>query len=468
MVSATSNKPKAGDALPTTRCTNCQTVFELPDALLESADSRVRCGECLCIFDARDGLVSVDAPETLSEQDPDVEADPAVNPLLSKPTEERDKNKAKQSARVIAAERKRATDDSSEQDDASALDVTYSDFDLFSEEADLPALAYLDETRDTPEFDFDAVELGDEENFSDTLFAHDVTINADLPIAGSDVEDADMGNVDAESLTKLQRADVDFAVDKVPVEPLIFKYEDPPAKDEESVDEKKNADSIDADESSKKNKIDVPVKATKISQFDNSVAYVPVESELALDVTKKRFSGMWVWLCGVVLLLGVLIATVVYPRWASLDQSPTFRPIKVAACGLFGCQVNTRVDIDQLKVLKREVFEVAGRDNALSINIKLQNTANFAQRYPVVEARMTNRVGRSVAQRAFTPRDYLPNWNRGEVLEANEIVDIELIVNDPGTAAEHHVLQLRELRLDCEPTTAPDGSERWPVDCAKP
>ena len=167
------------------------------------------------------------------------------------------------------------------------------------------------------------------------------------------------------------------------------------------------------------------------------------------------------------MILAVLAATVVYPRWNALDQSPTFRPMKQRVCQWFSCELATRVSIDELEVLKREVFESPSRDNALLISIVIKNSADFSQRYPVVEARMTNRVGRTVAQKAFRPAEYLPKWEKGDVLNAGETVNISLTVNDPGDAAEHHVLQLRELRLDCEPTLAPDGRQRWPADCAE-
>jgi len=460
MVSATTNKPSAGTSLPTTRCMNCQTVFELPLELLDSADTRVRCGECLCIFDAREGLVPVDKVAT------------AVEPEAKKTDEasnKRRRNKSNRSARARAAQRKKSQTDSDVQNDASALDVTYSDFDLFSEDADLPALAYLDETRETPEFDFDAVELGDEETFSDTLFAHDVTINADLPIPESEPHEESETDRQANSLSALQRTDVDFAVDKVPEEPLIFKYEDPPAKESQNDNSQETAESPSDESSSNERSKDSAESPLSLSGgLDENVAYVPVESEIALDVPKRRLRSIFVWLFGSLLLIGVLIATVVYPKWESLDQSTTFRPMKIALCKILNCQVSTRVDTGQLKVLRREVVESADLENALTISITLQNTADFAQRFPVVEVRMNNRVGRVVAQRAFKPTDYWSVWQRGDVLDAGQIIDISLMVSDPGTAANDFNLSLRELRLNCSPTTAPDGSERWPVDCAEP
>jgi len=407
MVSA-SSKSQAGPMLPTTRCTNCQTVFELPPVLLESADTRVRCGECLCIFNARDGLIEPDSDQS-------------------------------ESAGENSADSKETSGENSE------LDMTYSDFDLFSEEADLPALAYLDETQDTPEFDFDAVELGDEETFSDTLFSHDITIDADLPISESKAVALNLTNL----VHNNTRAEVDFTNDKAPEQPLVFNYLEPRAS---THDETQRIDSSPELE-------DADNKNETHSASENS--------ELDQGEEQKKRNDVWVWCSGFALLVGVVVATVIYPRWNSLDQSPTFRPLKVAVCQLLPCEVDTRVSIDDFKVLKREVFESPNRDDALLISITIRNTAQFPQRYPVVEARMTNRVGRSLAQRAFRPADYLPQWSRGDVLKAGETVDIKLTVNDPGEAAEHHVLQLRELRLDCDSTEAADGGQQWPADCAE-
>ena len=421
MVSA-SSKRNVGTTQPTTRCTNCQTVFELPPELLESTDTRVRCGECLCIFDARDGLIQAD-----------MEPEPRKGGRR-KQSSRPGKNKSNQ----------KNVGSSADSEENSELDVTYSDFDLFSEDADLPALAYLDETRDTPEFDFDAVELGDEETFSDTLFSHDITIDADLPISQAKSTGV---SLNSKGGAGGKRAEVGFAEQVEPEEPLVFNYKDPEVPVREVQPDRAPNDEFFAD--------------------PGEVAEISVSSELGLDKVAKKRSGFWVWSSGLVLLLGVLVATVVYPRWKSFDQSPTFRPVKMFMCQRLGCEVDTRVSIDELEVLKRVVSESPSREGALLISITIRNTANFAQRYPVVEARMTNRVGRNVAQRAFRPAEYLPQWARGEVLDAGETVDINLTVNDPGQAAEHHVLQLRELRLDCESVRAPDGSERWPVDCAE-
>jgi len=435
MVSAKS-KRAIGKAMPTTRCTNCQTIFELPAELLESTDTRVRCGECLCIFDARDGLVE--------ERSGDAEAE-----LIDTSRTTATKRAKKASRKASNKGYKKAPSNTPRATDPATLDVTYSDFDLFSEEADLPTLAYLDETRDSPDFDFDSVELGEEEIFSDTLFAHDVTIDADLPMSEKGYSDAAV-----EALTQYPPTDVDFTGDASPEEPLIFKYAEPApheqsgpydqvfvdqhvplnraALDEASIARAKavatrNISAQKAERAKAKHGPDAGISNTSTSITRSSRAQAAVAqsgqasspgpttpSSVSL-APNKRPGSLGVWFGGVALLVGVLIATVVYPRWQQFDQSPTLRPMKISFCNFFNCRVDTRVDIDQLKVLRREVFQAPNRRDALLISIAIRNMADFPQRYPVVEARMSDRVGRTVAQRAFKPTDYLPQWQRQTV-----------------------------------------------------
>ena len=51
------------NSTPLTRCDTCHTVFEVPTAILDSVDSRVRCGECLQVFDASINLHTASRPD---------------------------------------------------------------------------------------------------------------------------------------------------------------------------------------------------------------------------------------------------------------------------------------------------------------------------------------------------------------------------------------------------------------------
>lgn len=50
-----------------TQCPACQTVFWVEDSDLDRADGRVRCGDCLTVFDAREHLIPLESSSDLSD-----------------------------------------------------------------------------------------------------------------------------------------------------------------------------------------------------------------------------------------------------------------------------------------------------------------------------------------------------------------------------------------------------------------
>ncbi len=381
------------DKSPQTRCANCQTVFEVSSDLLASNDTRVRCGECLCIFDALEGL----RPRSAEQGE---RADTAIG-ASSLPSSE---------AAALAGL----------SNDTSALDVTYSDFDLFSEEAELPEVAYFDQTRDTPEFDFDAVELGEDETFNDTLFAHDVTINAD-------VVDGLKQSRHAANLAQI--ADVDFIADEAPQEKLIFRYQDRA--------EELPAQALSVDTTASTDEAINAVRTHSVAKSDGTPASGIERATLSSNSWRLPVI-LTTLLC---LLLGSLY---LYRNRDNLHNYPLTRPIMLAGCAVLNCRVPSRVELDSLKLLQRNVYSHPTISNALMINVAFRNDASFEQRYPILIIRLTNRTGRLVARRAFRPSEYLDNWQVTDTLAAGKRLDINLAVTDPGNNAHSFELNFSE------------------------
>ena len=156
---AASNHTVNESATAQTGCTNCGTVFEIsPGAACFAGYARSAAVSVCVFFDAMDDL-RFPSPEDEEQTRLD-----AVVASLPEPV-------------------------------GNDLDVTYSDFDLFSDDADLPEIAYLNETSDPVDLDFDAVESDNDSTFSDTIFKHDVTINADLPMQAEQEQPAQAGVV---------------------------------------------------------------------------------------------------------------------------------------------------------------------------------------------------------------------------------------------------------------------------------
>jgi len=388
-----------------TRCTNCRTVFEVSPELLASSDTRVRCGECLSIFDA---LANLRHPDT-----DDVEDDP--------PQTDRTAGDARTSEDAGEAT---DTDGSTPQsgfrgsdgDETGSLDVTYSDFDLFSGDAQLPEVAYLDETSDTPDFDFDTVDVdgtvGDE-TFSDTLFVDDATMEPTsvVPEPGP-----------APSPTP--EDEPEFLEDDGTVEPPVFRYRD--------------ADATDVDGTS---------FAAPPAPPAPSTIGLPEDIEPTLPSAPKRRTSVGVWAIRSVmaLLFVALLASLhLFRERGAWHNDPLIRPALVLGCRFTGCTVPSRVDLQSLRLLDKKVFTHPRTSDALVINVAFRNDASFDQRFPVLVVRLRDRLGRRVAERDFAPSEYLDAWAVGDTLEAGRRLDISLEVDDPGDGADSYEFEFRE------------------------
>ncbi|MEE9333862.1 MAG: zinc-ribbon and DUF3426 domain-containing protein [Granulosicoccaceae bacterium] len=368
-----------------TRCSNCLTVFEVSRELLASSDTRVRCGECLSIFDAREGLRSDAA---------------------AAPNNASDINTGENGEDTNASEPAALNGSTA---DSAALDVTYSDFDLFSEEADLPEIAYFDQTRDTASFDFDTVALENDETFSDTLFAHDVTIDANV--------------AQLEAAASAQAADVEFVSDDVPTEPLIFNYRDaePVSAEADVSDDVMTADNDESDSAA----------GIEFQDIDNDVQR-PIP-----------------WLLSILLLVtfAVVIGGMYVSReFQSVSKIAALRPVLQAGCAVFRCKVPPRVDLSALKAVQRNAYSHPTVDNALVLTMGIRNDAEFEQPLPVLVISLSDRNGRTVAKRDFMPKDYLEQWKLADTIVPGKRLDVTLEVKDPGNRATGFELQFRSMR----------------------
>ena len=140
-------------ASPLTRCKTCNTVFEVPQGILDSADSRVRCGECLQVFDAREHLYEVE------------QADFSV---LTEPESQVAGNDGTTGDAEDLTESPYPALPTPEQFDAGAgndLTERAADIDLLGPDADLPLASFEDNTIDALQLDLDIVDDYPDETF---------------------------------------------------------------------------------------------------------------------------------------------------------------------------------------------------------------------------------------------------------------------------------------------------------------
>ena len=113
-------------------------------------------------------------------------------------------------------------------------------------------------------------------------------------------------------------------------------------------------------------------------------------------------SGLTIGL--LVLLLG---SQWVYFNRDALAADDVWRSKVEHFCEALHCELPMRVDLDQVGIVERDVRKHPVVEDALLINVAIENRADFIQPYPLFEVSFTDKTGSPVAMRRFRPAEYL-------------------------------------------------------------
>jgi len=132
---------------------------------------------------------------------------------------------------------------------------------------------------------------------------------------------------------------------------------------------------------------------------------------------KKKSTNKFIWLtASVVLLSALLLAQVLYNYRHLFLDAPIHNPEKI-------------------QMLNHNVFAHPNESGALLISALIENTANKAQPYPVLELRLENAQSKLVAFRRFLPKEYLKNHSEGLLIPSKKPISLKLKIKDPGKDA---------------------------------
>ena len=90
---------------------------------------------------------------------------------------------------------------------------------------------------------------------------------------------------------------------------------------------------------------------------------------------------------------------------------------------------------EKIQMLNHNVFAHPNEPGALLISALIENTAEQAQPYPVLELRLENSQSKPVAFRRFLPKEYLKNYTKGLLIPSKKPISLKLKIKDPGKAA---------------------------------
>ena len=139
-------------------------------------------------------------------------------------------------------------------------------------------------------------------------------------------------------------------------------------------------------------------------------------------------------------LAGTLaVALVLQIGWLEREQilsTPLTRGWLEGLCGIVGCELPMRRDLDQIRLASRDIRPHPSVEGALLIDATLHNQAGFRQPYPELEIRLSNLRGLPVASRRFLPSEYLERPGLiEEGMGPRTLVPLVFEVVDPGEEA---------------------------------
>ncbi|QSP95167.1 zinc-ribbon domain-containing protein [Marinobacter salinisoli] len=150
------------------------------------------------------------------------------------------------------------------------------------------------------------------------------------------------------------------------------------------------------------------------------------------------------WSLVVLALIGVLVAQVTWFQFDRLSAIPELRPFYEKGCELAGCELKPLVNVAAIQSRKLVVKTNPENRSQLLVDAVIINRANFEQPFPAIALTFSNLNGDVVAQSIFTPGEYLAG--EGQALEAmptNTPVRIAINIRDPGKDAVNYNINFR-------------------------
>lgn len=413
-----------------TQCPKCQTRFRVTDEQLGVAKGKVRCGNCMSVFNAIEhqvlpGAAGAAAPVNNTGQ----KAAP------SEPTTGEDD--------FIFA-------DNPEED---ATEGHYAGARLtFSEEELSDSFRSIDQ-RSQPEF-HDSDDEPDTTH-SDESWAEAMLRDVDTPPTAARTEPEPQSEPEPKAATEAPAAPDTLAAVSPPdtegtpssppraeelrVEPFGDAPGEAPLPDDADIPERDDPAREDSGFYLDDNDdyLDRPVHTT--SPF-NDLRREPV----SVDSGSGGRLRAALWTVIVLVLLGVLVAQVTLFQFDRLSAIPELRPFYEKGCELAGCKLEPLVNVDAIQSRKLVVRTNPEDRSRLLVDAVIINRADFEQPFPAIALTFSNLNGDVVAQSIFTPEEYLAgDAKQLAVMPKDTPVRIAIDIRDPGRDAVNYNLSFR-------------------------
>jgi len=141
------------------------------------------------------------------------------------------------------------------------------------------------------------------------------------------------------------------------------------------------------------------------------------------------------WLIGILLLFTLGIAQAIYYQRYPLIEKPQYQKQVLSLCQLVPCNESKFSNTQQIKLLERNVFSHPVQPSALMVTGSFVNQAVFDQKLPKLLVSLFDIQGNLIANRLFTPMEYLQTDKNRMLMVNAKPVQFRLEISDPGTDA---------------------------------
>ncbi|WP_286220894.1 DUF3426 domain-containing protein [Marinobacter apostichopi] len=151
-----------------------------------------------------------------------------------------------------------------------------------------------------------------------------------------------------------------------------------------------------------------------------------------------------IWSVVVLSLIGILVAQVAWFQFDRLSSIPELRPFYEKGCAIAGCKLKPLINVDAIQSRKLVVRTDPDNRSQLVVNAVIINRADFEQPFPAIALTFSNLNGDVVAQSIFTPDEYLAGEGQGlSAMPKDTPVRIAIEIRDPGKDAVNYNLNFR-------------------------
>ena len=189
-------------------------------------------------------------------------------------------------------------------------------------------------------------------------------------------------------------------------------------------------------------------RTMRLTELDYE-AYVPDQTDLNVERpeisleeamygsgknSRSRVSPLF-WFIGILLLTALGLAQVIYYQRYELIEDPRFQKQVITLCEFMPCAETQFSSTAQIRLLERNVFTHPISKNALMVTGSFVNQAPFTQKLPDLLISLFDVQGRLIANRSFSPTEYLLEDRNRRVMSPEVPVQFRLELVDPGTNA---------------------------------